>query len=83
METLKETGESGTPDDSVDRQKTAKIDGSEQQKPSAAVFVDYEHWLFSLHNRFRMLPDVSAWVQELQQTYACIYRTRSDICTEF
>lgn len=46
------------------------IRGAEPEKPTAAAFVDYEYWLFSLRNGFRMLPDVPVWAAGLQETYA-------------
>ena len=43
--------------------------GSEPRKPKAAAFVDYEHWLFSMQNNYRMKPDPFHWAEGLKQKY--------------
>lgn len=34
--------------------------------PSAAVFVDYEHWYISLNNNYGIRPNIKGWFEELQ-----------------
>lgn len=34
--------------------------------PRAVAFVDYEHWLFSLANEYKLKPDIGAWLADLQ-----------------
>ena len=36
-------------------------------KPSAAVFVDYEHWYYGYNNIFSMKPNVQEWYDELTE----------------
>ena len=38
-------------------------------KPSAAVFVDYEHWYYGYNNIFSMKPNVQEWYDELTEEY--------------
>ena len=38
-------------------------------KPSAAVFVDYEHWYYGYNNIFSMKPNVQEWYDELKEEY--------------
>lgn len=38
-------------------------------KPSAAVFVDYEHWYYGYNNIFSMKPNVEEWYEELKEEY--------------
>ena len=38
-------------------------------KPSAAVFVDYEHWYYGYNNIFSMKPNVQEWFDELTEEY--------------
>ena len=38
-------------------------------KPSAAVFVDYEHWYYGYKNIFSMKPNVQEWYDELTEEY--------------
>lgn len=35
--------------------------------PSAAVFVDYEHWYISLNNNYGIRPNIKSWFEDLQQ----------------
>ncbi len=35
--------------------------------PSAAVFVDYEHWYISLNNNYGIRPNIKAWFEDLQK----------------
>lgn len=34
--------------------------------PSAAVFVDYEHWYISLNNNYGIRPNIKSWFEDLQ-----------------
>lgn len=38
-------------------------------KPKAIVFVDYEHWYFSLTNNFNLRPNISAWRNQLNEQF--------------
>ena len=38
-------------------------------KPTAAVFVDYEHWYYGYQNLFSMKPNVDDWYKELTEEY--------------
>lgn len=35
--------------------------------PSAAVFVDYEHWYISLNNNYGIRPNIKSWFEDLQK----------------
>ncbi len=35
--------------------------------PSAAVFVDYEHWYISLNNNYGIRPNIKSWFENLQK----------------
>lgn len=37
--------------------------------PTAAVFVDYEHWYYGYRNSFQMKPNIEEWVNELESEY--------------
>lgn len=37
--------------------------------PTAAVFVDYEHWYYGYRNSFQMKPNIEEWVKELENEY--------------
>lgn len=39
-------------------------------KSSAAVFVDYEHWYYGYNNIFSMKPNVEEWFEELKEEYS-------------
>ncbi len=39
------------------------------EKSSAAVFVDYEHWYYGYNNIFSMKPNVEQWYEELTEEY--------------
>lgn len=39
------------------------------RKPKAVVFVDYEHWFYSYHNKFNMTPNVEEWFDEVSAEY--------------
>lgn len=40
-----------------------------EEKEGAAVFVDYEHWFYSLKKYFRQKPDIVKWKRELEEQY--------------
>lgn len=40
-----------------------------RKKRSAAVFVDFEHWCYSIENQFGMKPDIKAFFEELANKY--------------
>lgn len=48
------------------RKKTYRISDS-QNKPTAAVFVDFEHWFISMNNMYRTKPDYKAWLKDLNK----------------
>lgn len=39
------------------------------RQEEALAFVDYEHWYFSLLEKFRVKPDVGAWAKEVREQY--------------
>ena len=38
-------------------------------KPKALAFVDYEHWFYSYRLQFGMKPNVTSWMESLQEKY--------------
>ena len=38
-------------------------------KPKAMAFVDYEHWFYSYRLQFGMKPNVTSWMESLQEKY--------------
>ncbi len=40
-----------------------------RKKPSATVFVDYEHWYYGYRNRFQMKPNIEEWLIELKNEF--------------
>lgn len=38
-------------------------------KPTAAVFVDYEHWYISLHRMYQIRPNLQAWMADMKENY--------------
>lgn len=40
-----------------------------ESKPVAVAFIDFEYWMYSLLNGFRMEPDVSGWAKEIQESF--------------
>lgn len=41
-----------------------------EEKEGTVVFVDYEHWFYSLKKYFRQKPDIVKWKRELEEQYA-------------
>ena len=39
------------------------------QKPKAIVFIDYEHWYFSMVNNFKLRPNIRAWRNKVAESY--------------
>lgn len=39
------------------------------KKPTAIIFVDYEHWFISLKKQYYKTPDIKAWWNEVSQRY--------------
>ena len=46
-----------------------RLFGKENEKPKAAVFVDYEHWYISLDKNFHIRPDIESFIGELNKKY--------------
>lgn len=44
----------------------APIKTGKEGLPTAAVFVDYEHWYISLNNNYGIRPNIKAWFEDLQ-----------------
>lgn len=40
-----------------------------KRENQAMAFVDYEHWFFSLREKFGVKPDVLAWAKEVRDQY--------------
>ena len=40
-----------------------------KRENQAMAFVDYEHWFFSLREKFGVKPDVLAWAKEVRNQY--------------
>ena len=38
-------------------------------KKSAAVFVDFEHWCYSLNSRFNLKPQIVEWYDNLSERF--------------
>ena len=38
-------------------------------KPTASVFVDFEHWCYSLSRQFKLKPDIDAFYNEINEKY--------------
>ncbi len=48
------------------RKKTYSASDS-QRKPTAAVFVDFEHWFIAMNNMYHTKPDYKAWLKDLNK----------------
>ncbi|MBQ3196017.1 MAG: NYN domain-containing protein [Clostridia bacterium] len=48
------------------KQLPSPIKTGKEGLPSAAVFVDYEHWYISLNNNYGIRPNIKAWFEDLQ-----------------
>lgn len=46
-----------------------KLFGKRNNKHKAAVFIDYEHWFYSLGNNFDMKPDVKAFYKSISERF--------------
>ena len=38
-------------------------------KPTASVFVDFEHWCYALNRQFKMKPDIDAFYADINEKY--------------
>ena len=52
-------------------------------KPSAAVFVDYEHWYYGYNNIFSMKPNVQEWYDELTKNVVHTASTKDGVDKDF
>lgn len=48
------------------RQTPSPLKTGKEGLPSAAVFVDYEHWYISLNNNYGIRPNIKSWFEDLQ-----------------
>ena len=48
----------------LSRKKTYTASDS-QTKPTAAVFVDFEHWFIAMNNMYHAKPDYKTWLKDL------------------
>ena len=48
------------------RRPPAPLKTGKEGLPSAAVFVDYEHWYISLNNNYGIRPNIKSWFEDLQ-----------------
>ncbi len=40
-----------------------------KSKPTAAVFVDYEHWYISLYRMYQIHPNLKSWLADMKEKY--------------
>lgn len=40
------------------------------KRKSAAAFVDYEYWFYSMRNLFHIDPDPKKWIEEVRTQYS-------------
>ncbi|MBQ3141463.1 MAG: NYN domain-containing protein [Clostridia bacterium] len=48
---------------------SAIFGSKKEKKPSAVVFVDYEHWFISLQKLYGVKPDIKSWSEQLHKLY--------------
>lgn len=53
----------------IQRLSAAMKAGPRGRKPQAVVFIDLEHWYFSMANLYHSRPDYRAWREELSKQY--------------
>lgn len=49
------------------RRKQVPAVSEQDRKPTAAVFVDFEHWFISMNNMYHSKPDYKAWLSDLNK----------------
>lgn len=50
----------------LNRKRTYSVSDS-QRKPTAAVFVDFEHWYIAMNNMYHSKPDYKSWLKDLNK----------------